>query len=574
MAGVEIPTECVVKIENKDINYSISSLKLDQRMDGHHQLLVGLRRLATSGEESEFIESSEYTSFLGKILSLTITPQGGLVPEAFALKFVGVVTEVRMENTIDSINQIFLCAHSPTYLLDAANKNAFYIDKGLKEISDLILNNYSGKIELGPMNIPASAKYKFCVQHKESDYRFLSRLAEKEGLWVFYDGTKFFISSAFGDETVELIWPKSLGSFSLGLRCGQQIYQTEVYDYQEKKTYSQNTKSVPSQSNPGFLSKVPLDSSNKILTNPSYWDFPKTVSDPKELDGYLSVKKAESSGKLVLGKGQSSIPSVRVGNKIQIKKMKDLDGQYLVTAVTHHFDRSGNYHNTFEVVPVDLAYPQIKKERPPIAGLQTGVVTDNADPDHMGRVKVKLFWNTDQEETPWVRVLSPHAGKDRGWFCLPEVGDEVLVGFDRDHPETPLVVGSLYNKEDAPVGETKDDQNDIKAFITKGGNRIFIKDTDNQEEITLTTKEGKNQICLKMGGTPQITLKSDGKILLEAKEIVLKAQNTLSCSSDGKTEVKGNSEVKVTGSKAEVNGTQVKVSGTQVKVTGTRIDLN
>lgn len=347
MAGVEIPAKCEIKIENKDINYSISSLKLEQRIDDHHQLLVGLRRLAPAGAESEFIEASEFAGFLGKILSLTITPQGGLIPESFALRFVGVITEVRMENTIDSINQIFLGAHSPTYLLDAADKNAFYMDKGFKEISDLVLKNYSGKIELGPTNIPASAKYKFCVQHKESDYRFLSRLAEREGLWIFYDGTKLSISSAFGNQTVELIWPSSLGSFSLDLRCRQQIYQTGVYNYQEKKTYSQNTSSVPSQSNPGSLSKVPLDSSNRILTNASYWDFPKTASDPKELDRYMSVKKAESASKSVVGKGQSSVPSVMVGNKIQIKRMKDLDGQYLVTAVAHHFDQSGNYHNHF-----------------------------------------------------------------------------------------------------------------------------------------------------------------------------------------------------------------------------------
>jgi len=553
MAGVEIPAECVIKIEDKEIKYSISSLQLDQKIDGHHQLLVGLRRLAKSGSESEFIESSEITGFLGKVLSLTITPKGGLVPEGFALKFAGVVIEVRMENTIDAINQIILSAYSPTYLLDTAEKNAFYMDKGLKEISDLVLKNYSGKIELGNMNIPSSAKYKFCVQYKESDYQFLCRLAEREGLWSFYDGNRFTISSTFGDQTVELVWPKSLGSFSLGLRCEQQIYRTEVYNYQEKKIYSQNTKSVPNQSNPGTLSKIPLDSSNKLLTNPSYWDWPKLALDPKELDKYLAVKKAESGCKLVLGKGQSNIPSVRVGSKIQIRRMKDLDGQYLVTTVTHHFDQSGTYHNLFEVVPVDLAYPQIRRERPPISGLQIGVITDNADPENMGRVKVRLLWNNQQEETPWIRVLSLHAGKDRGWFCLPEAGDEVLVGFDRDHPEIPVVVGSLYNKVDAPIVETKNDKNDIKTFITKGGNRIFIKDTDSQEEITITTKEGKNQISLKMGDTPQITLKSDGKILLDAKEIILKAKKTLSCSSDDKTEVKGKTGVKISGNRVDLN---------------------
>lgn len=211
------------------------------------------------------------------------------------------------------------------------------------------------------------------------------------------------------------------------------------------------------------------------------------------------------------------------------------------------------------------------------------MVTANDDPDHLGRVKVRFQWNKEGEESPWIRVLTAHAGKDRGVFFLPELGDEVLVSFDQDYPESPMVIGSLYNKVEAPVGEAKNSKNDIKTFITKGKNRVVIKDTEGQEEILITTKEEKNRISMKMSSPPEVSIHSEGKILLDADEIVLKAKKKLSCFSDGPAELEAKKEVTIKGQKAELTGqTGVKVQGQSVEVSGQtgvkikalRVDIN
>ena len=598
MADLRIPAECSIKIENKELRYSIYSFELVQRISDHHVLKVELRPLADkSPTESEFIDSDDFTPFLGKPVSVNLRPKGGLVDPGLALKFVGLVTETQMQNNVGETNQILLIAKSPTYLMDTAEKNLLYNEKSLSEISNSILSQYS--IDRGTINVPSSIKYKFCVQYGETDYQFIKRLAEQEGLWAYYDGAKFCMASQQGNEAVELTWRDTLGSFRLNLSCQQQFFHHKVYNYEEKKTYSQNTKSVSSTSNPSGIFRIPLDVSESVLSGEGVLDFPKKVKDAKQLDGYLSIKKSESREKLVSGSGESTVPLLSPGKKAKIKNMiKEIEGQYLVTEVVHHFDHSGNYHNEFKCVPEDLAYPEKRTHRSPIEGLHSAVVVANDDPDHLGRIKVKFQWNKEGEESPWIRVLTAHAGKDRGFFCLPEVDDEVLVAFDQDYPESPMVIGSLYNKVDAPVGETRNSENDIKAFITKGGNRVVIKDTQDQEEIVITTKEGKNEISLKMGSPPEVSVHSEGKIALDAEEITLKAKKKLSCSSEGPAELTAKEgmkiqgqgvemtaqrDVKIKGQNAEMAGqTGVKVQGmtaelsgqTGVKIKALKVDIN
>jgi type VI secretion system secreted protein VgrG len=569
MAEMRIPAECLIRIEDKELRYSIYSFELIQRIDHHHLLKVELRPLSDKpSSQSDFIDSGEITPFLGKPVSVTLTPAGGLVDPGLALKFLGLVDQTQMRNNVGEINQILLTAKSPTCLMDTAAKNRLYNEKSLNEIISGILSQYP--IDQGTMDIPSSIKYKFCVQYGETDYQFIKRLAEQEGLWAYYDGTRFCMASRQGSETVKLTWRDNLATFALSLGCRQQLFERKVYNYEEKRTYSQNTKSVSCDSNPSGIFKIPLDASESMLPGSGVLDFPKQVDDQKMLDDYLSVKKSESREKLVSGSGESSVPALSAGIKVEIKNMiRELEGQYLVTEVIHHLDHSGNYHNRFECVPVDLAYPRKTKVRSPIEGLHSAVVTANDDPDHLGRVKVKFQWNKEGEESPWIRVLTAHAGKDRGVFCLPEVGDEVLVSFDQDYPESPIVLGSLYNKVDAPRGDVKNPENEVKAFITKSGNQVIVTDTKDKEEILINTPEGKNSVSLKMGNPPQISVHSEGKISLDAEEIILQAKKKLSLISDGEAELTSKKSMKIEGQGVDMTAQQaVKIKGQNAEVAG------
>jgi len=235
-----------------------------------------------------------------------------------------------------------------------------------------------------------------------------------------------------------------------------------------------------------------------------------------------------------------------------------------VLSVKHVFDESGRYHNVFECTPLDIAYPQKKSSRPAISNLQMAVVLDNNDPDRMGRVKIKFPWN-ETDETPWVRVMSMGAGKDHGWFCLPEISDEVLVGYEQGSPDLPIVLGGLYNKDDAPNAEVGDDANSIKAIHTRSGNKIILNDTDGDEQINIIGKDG-SKILLQAGG-PSITIQTGGDITIKAKNIKIEADEEVSvkAGTNMKNEAGANMEVKAA-AENKIEGATVTVQGNPIKL--------
>jgi len=125
-----------------------------------------------------------------------------------------------------------------------------------------------------------------------------------------------------------------------------------------------------------------------------------------------------------------------------------------------------------------------------VNGVALGIVTDNKDPENMGRVKIKLPWLSEQDVTHWVRIATLMAGKERGSYFIPEVGDEVLVAFDHGDISHPYVIGALWNKADAPPENNSDGKNNIRQICSRSGHKITFDDTPNQEKVEILTKAG------------------------------------------------------------------------------------
>lgn len=192
-------------------------------------------------------------------------------------------------------------------------------------------------------------------------------------------------------------------------------------------------------------------------------------------------------------------------------------------------------------------------------GLYPAVVTSNADPLNMGRIKVYFPWMDDQEESHWARVVRPYAGNQRGWFFIPEVGDEVLVAFELGDVHQPLVVGSSWNGQDEPPEPgDPDGENHLKVIKTRSKHRLAFDDTPGEESIQLTDSSGnnivrwdsKNNSIGITARTGDIFIKApQGKISLLAKNI------TISVSNNAKRTVGGNEQTTVAKSSVENEGT-------------------
>ncbi|MDL1982663.1 MAG: phage baseplate assembly protein V [Deltaproteobacteria bacterium] len=200
-------------------------------------------------------------------------------------------------------------------------------------------------------------------------------------------------------------------------------------------------------------------------------------------------------------------------------------------------------------------------KRDAISGVVVGIVTNNEDPDGLGRIKIKFPWLSDEHESDWARVVSIMAGNGRGVFFLPEVDDEVLVAFEFGDIRKPLVLGGLWNGVDTPPIDNADGENNIRLIHSRSGHMIRLDDTDGSEKIEIIGKgeedkividTEKNAITISVAG--DITLSApDGKITLECNELELNASSSAKLVSDQSADVEAGATLNLKGQTVNIN---------------------
>lgn len=195
-----------------------------------------------------------------------------------------------------------------------------------------------------------------------------------------------------------------------------------------------------------------------------------------------------------------------------------------------------------------------------IFGVSIGVVTNNKDPEKLGRVKLKLPLRECQNETNWARVATLMAGKEMGCFFLPEVGDEVLVAFNEGDVAQPFVIGGLWNSKEVPPLTNDDGKNNIRKIKSRNGNELIFIDDEGKESFQIKTKAGQEinmedasngKITVKDksgnnfveidGGNNKITVKANMKLDLETGACKVNmdgTQNSISIESSMKLKIK------------------------------------
>lgn len=196
-----------------------------------------------------------------------------------------------------------------------------------------------------------------------------------------------------------------------------------------------------------------------------------------------------------------------------------------------------------------------------IQGVVVGVVTNNEDPDFMGRVKLKFPWLSDADESYWARIATPMAGEKCGVYFLPEVGDEVLVIFEHGDVRFPYVIGALWNGKEAPPEKNENGKNDIRLIKSRSGHEIRLNDEDGKEKIEIMDKSGKNSIIFDTAEN-RITITADkditlaatqGTIKLDARTIEIKSSADTKIEAGAGMDVKANSTMNIKGATVNIN---------------------
>jgi uncharacterized protein involved in type VI secretion and phage assembly len=282
-------------------------------------------------------------------------------------------------------------------------------------------------------------------------------------------------------------------------------------------------------------------------------------------------------------------PAIRAGSTVKLQGVHQFSGEYVLSETTHRFaGGSGKYRTSF-VISGRTSHRFRDLLRTDGAtdwgsSLVIGIVTNNKETQgstetKLGRIKVKYRGLGDDIESGWARVVVPHAGKDRGMFFMPQVGDEVVVAFEHGDTRRPLIIGSLFNGQDKPPAEllatTESGGGKDPLFGVKTPHEAFVESTQqmtlrSHEKMTIEVKkDGKN-------GTGDHTLKAEGKIDESAgTSIKHAAKTTYEVDAGSTVKVKGGGPITIESSAGiTLKGTTVDIQATAaVNIKGQMINL-
>ncbi|WP_394203309.1 type VI secretion system Vgr family protein [Shewanella waksmanii] len=475
-------------------------------------------------------------------------------------------------------------------------------------------------------------KYDYCVQYQESDYDFVVRLLQQEGIFYFFEHSASAHTLVLADDITAYkkcaedqvrcysghLSESHVVHWQGGLSMVSGAYTQKGYDFEQPSLFPLGSISQ---------SELPAQSALEVF------DYIGESEINKRPQPYANSQLEAVQKDMYKCSGQSDCRSFAVGQFFTFKDHEDSQykGQsFVVTAMrtsATQANQSGAsqsqsncvYKNDFECVPKSTPYrPSNLQRKPLINGVQTAIVTGDAgDEQHIdkfGRVKVQFHWDRegtfDGKSSCWIRVAQNWAGNKWGAFFFPRVGQEVLVEFINGDPDQPIVSGAVYNADLMPpyALPAKKTQSGIKTRSTKEGA------ADNFNELRFDDEKGKELLFLQAEKDHQLNVKNDqfdtigrdriGEVgnddrLTIGNDAAIDVANNvaLTVGKDRLSDIASNDKLTVgktlnieagkeivlkTGSACiklssdgaiSIEGTNIKVKGTNVKVDGTAIAL-
>ena len=383
--------------------------------------------------------------------------------------------------------------------------------------------------------------HEFMAQDNETDWDFIWRLAERVGFEFVVQDTNAYFRKPTADNPIALQWPQTLRSFSPRVTATQQAQQVTLSAFDPKAKQAIDV----SASSPNQVARIGVERSSvagafdgadiHIATEP--------VMSQSEGQGVAQALLDNLANGYIAAEGVSDgNPNIRAGTCVQVSGLgQKFSGLYRVAAATHILRGGATYETHFANSPAHTLLGSVGGDRAsgsggPVFGAQlvVGLVTNNDDPDNMGRVRVQYPSLGPDAEGGWASIASVSAGNARGVMMLPVVGEEVLVGFEHGDTRRPYVLGSLFNGTDLPGDDLTQNQDGSFALLSDQKIVATAKDAMNlttkqsltvsadqnisetaQQSYTIESQQGDISIKADMGnvtieGTQSVTIKCGG----------------------------------------------------------------
>ncbi|MFN5621704.1 MAG: type VI secretion system Vgr family protein [Flavobacteriales bacterium] len=524
--GQENNIHIKVEFETEDMYVRhVHGLKLQQHYDWHHQF--ELRFPIETVEGSNEITLNQAQRYAGKKITIMIKSQDG---NTTFNTFIGIITEVALTRHSGAASDLLFKGYSPTILLDDGPHCQGFMDKSMGSVIKEVLHRYPMNLINSQVQVSKDFQLGYILQFNESTFNFINRVSNDFGQWCYYNGRELIFGKLLENDSLVLSFGHGLSNFETTMRVLPLKFEGISYNTGQNQDYHINSDDFE-VSGVDTLGKRAIDESMSTYSLKQHFTFQHSVASLSTLQDMVQARKSALAGDLVVVKGSSDQPALKIGTKVNIQGGRigtfgsdTVDyGSYTIVRVSHFADGRGTYSNSFEAIPSSLTVPPFTDTaRVPQVANQRAVVADNRDPNKLGRVKVRFPWQSDGGTTNWIRIQTAHAGDMYGHYWVPEIGDEVRVGFSGSNPSHPFVLGSFMNGAQNS-SDRYDDNNDKKTIRTKSGNEILFNDKDGEETIHLYNKDKSNEIL--------ITMKNDGLIKIKSKNnIVISAAGNLNMS--------------------------------------------
>lgn len=459
-----------------------------------------------------------------------------------------------------------------------------------------------------------SVTYDHVSQANMSDWDFISGRAKAIGFEVtVVDGKFSFAPPTKANEArspgslrttsdEDLVVGKQILEFYPRVTAGSQVKSIKVrgWDVQQKKEIIGTAQAATVSA---ALALTPAKVASAVNAQHEYVAVDRPVFNQSAANSVASAL-AELIGSAFAEADGVAIgdPKIIAGKAISVGGVSDeFKGKWVVSQARHvinsdgyriYFSANGRQERSLLGL-TSMAFPNGGSPQGParMFGLVVGIVTNNDDDKKLGRVKVRFPWLADKSgdekyESHWARVVHFGAGPDRGAFFVPEIDDEVLVGFEHGDINFPYVIGGLYNGQDKPnlgIAEKGSAENVVasskvgrRGFTSRKGHAlVFVDDDSDNDGIVIRSSDGKLKIEIKakgkelvITGDPKVTVEAGNELTLHSKaNLTIKADTNLKLEAGTAVEMKSGTSMKIQGTTVDVKGSgPVSVSGAQVKL--------
>ena len=496
------------------------------------------------------------------------------------LLFKGIVVRHSLRVRDHSASQLVVeCRHAAMKLaLD--RRNATFFDQSDSDVIDALLS--AARITADVESI--AAKHKQLVQYRTSDWDFIVARAAANGklVWPRDDTLVVKAPTIASQAGVTLKYGATVLELDAEIDARRQFAAVRGVSWDPaQQALVQADASAPSMAGPGNLAPDDLAAVGGV----SRVELRHAAIDETEARAWadaawLRARLDKASGRVKC----EGLGTIKPGDTVAIAGAgARFNGNVFVTGVRHEFDTVQGWktHLQFGGIGAQVGADGDCASQAPAAhllphvnGLQIGVVVSNEDPDGEHRVRIRLPMIAAGDPGIWARVASLDAGKDRGFFFRPEIGDEVVAGFLDEDPRRAVILGMLHSSAKAAPLQGSDD-NHQKLYKSRAGMRVFFDDDqkvlaiDTPAGNAITLSEKDKSIVLADQNGNKISLTSDGVKIESAKSLELKSGTELKVESGTSFEAKGGTTLKLEG------GTQAELSSSATtKVSGGLVQIN